>query len=65
MEEGKQALRVGVMACGGGAEVGVALRSTRVCSITTLQLVRAVLFSLLSPLRAGRVHKNCCLLRWE
>lgn len=34
MEEGKQALTVGVMACGGRAEAGVAVRSTRVCWVT-------------------------------
>lgn len=50
-EGGKQALTVGVMACGGRAEADVVLRSTRVCSVTTLQLIRAVVFSVVTVAR--------------
>lgn len=62
-EEGEGAPAAGAMACGGRAEVGAALRSAGVGSVTTSQLVRAARSSALSPLCAERVRKNCCLLR--
>lgn len=49
----------GAVARGRRAEVRVGLRS--VPAVPALQPIGTGLFSLLSPLSAGGVHKNCCL----